>query len=102
MMLTSRISVDRQTDIAEEVAALERFAIQCGLETAHVFTLTRQTEMVLADLKTHASETKRFGIAINLTRTVVGPGYKVQLSLAQGATAPSKGRRLWAWITGRS
>lgn len=80
-MLKAHIRVSQDTDVAAELAKIEKLAKRHGLEGITTFAMMQNVETVLAELKSQDSETAAYGIRIAIKKTVTAEDYNILLEL---------------------
>jgi hypothetical protein len=90
-MFKVHILVSEDTDVAAELASLERLAQKHHLDAMKLHGLLRNAETLLADLKQQDAETAAYGIKMALEKTLATEDYRISFQLTPLKARSKKG-----------
>ena len=99
-MFKAHIIVTQDTNVAVELAKIENLAKRNDLDDITTFSLLRNVEAALVDLKKQDSETAEYGINLSVKKTVAAEDYNILLEL-QSCKEPRRKRGLVSRLFGR-
>jgi hypothetical protein len=100
-MFRARILVSKDSDIASEMAALERAARRHRLDDAQIAIMVENVASLLRDLKQKGTEAASYGISVNVSKTVATDDYAVTLDLQSRNSGKTGKRNPLSWLIGR-